>query len=95
MGLFGKRPVQCPAGVWTRTIYDFGKGYPQTMEVTLSTRGRAVIQGDYKEIHHAWIFPHKPIVGKLASKMTFSRRWIDGIYAVYIRPSVDCVAEVR
>ena len=95
MGIFKRKPVWCPADEWTRIIFDFGKGFPKTMNVTLEVSSGEVIEGEYKETHYNWIFPKKPIIRPVLSSMKFSRRWIDGIYSVDIKPSTACMAHVK
>ena len=94
MKFFRPKPVRCPAGEWTRVIYNFGKGYPEDMRLVLVAADGTEVTGEYEETHYDWIFPKKPVTGPLAPEMVFHRRWIDGIYSVHIKPDVECVAEV-
>lgn len=52
LGRRGRDSIPCVAGEWTRIIFDFGKGYPQTMHVTVSTVDGTDVQGQYRETHY-------------------------------------------
>jgi len=91
MGLFKRKSVRCASGEWTRIIYDFGKGLPEDMQVTVESSSGEVVEGEYKETHYNWIFPKKPVLGRIEPSMLFHRRWIDGIYTVYFKPNKECV----
>jgi len=65
------------------------------MNVTLESSSGGGIDGKYKETHYNWIFPRDPVIGPVGLSMKFHRRWIDGIYSVYIKPSEECVAQVK
>lgn len=95
MGLFRRPTVSCRAGEWTRVIFDFGKGMAETMEVELHCSEDTDVIAEYRETHYNWIFPKEPVTGEFSASCRFSRRWIDGIYSVYIRPSIDCVASIK
>ncbi len=92
MGFFNRKSVECPVNKWTRIIFDFGKGYPETIAVTFESKGGGEVQGEYREKRYFWIFPQQPATGPLQPQMTFSRYWINGVYTVDICPKVDCMA---
>ena len=80
----------CPANEWTKIIFDFGRGYREKRPILfVPVIDQETIVGEYKEIHYNWIFPKEPIYGELKPEMDFYRRWIDGIYSVWINPKID------
>jgi hypothetical protein len=79
----------CPAGVWTKVIFDFGRGYAEDRRVKISVTDGGTFTGCYREVHYNWIIPQKPIEGDLRAEMLFQRRWIDGIYSVSVKPDKD------
>lgn len=81
--------------MWTRALFDFGKGFPEDIRLVLAAEQGSGVTGQYKETHYDWIFPRKPVMGALAEELKFHRRWIDGIYSIDIKPDVDCVAEIE
>ena len=95
MRLFRTKPIHCPAGTWTRIISHFGRGYRQKLTVRIRPLEGDRVEGEYAERRYFWIFREIPQRGPLEAEMTFTRRWINGIYQVDIRPTVDCEAEVR
>ncbi|MBX2868016.1 MAG: hypothetical protein KTR18_05050 [Acidiferrobacterales bacterium] len=87
--------VKCSAGEWTRVIFDFGKGYPETRQIVLSAPNSDRVDAEYRETHYNWIFPKQPVIGEFSGSATFHRRWIDGIYSVYVKPTADCIASIQ
>ena len=61
MGLFKRAPIECNAGEWTRIIFDFGKGFPETMNVELDVHYGTEIFAEFRETHYNWIFPKEPV----------------------------------
>lgn len=88
------KPIKCKAGVLTQIIHNFGRGYPQTFNVKITTESGNEISGIYKEKRHFWIFPQSPVTGKISEKMQFRRYWINGIYSVSIKPDQDVIVQI-
>lgn len=82
----------CKKGKSTKIISNFGKGYPQTFNVSIASNYGKKVSGTFIEKRYFWIFPQKPIEGELKTSMQFHRKWINGIYSVTIIP--DCDVEV-
>lgn len=89
------KTIKCPAGKFTKIISNFGRGYPQDFEITITSEKGETISGVYFENRYFWIFPQTPIEGKLEPKMLFHRQWINGIYSVEIKPDIDVVVTRR
>lgn len=85
--------ISCKKNKLTKIISNFGRGYPQTFNVTLTPEGNENVSGIYLEKRYLWIFPESPIVGELTKKMQFHRYWINGIYSVAIRPDCNVIVE--
>jgi hypothetical protein len=82
----------CRSGEWSLVVFDFGRGYAQDRNVLIRPicEGNDVT-GGYMEYHYNWIFPKKAQIGSLSEEMNYKRRWIDGIYSVWIKPGLDVV----
>ncbi len=89
------RTVVCKKNKVTKIIDNFGRGYPQTFEVTIISEHDEEISGSYFEKRYLWIFPETPIKGKLQPQMQFHRKWINGIYSVAIKPDCDVVVTIK
>ncbi|MFC2103687.1 hypothetical protein ACFLSS_04580 [Bacteroidota bacterium] len=87
------KQILCKKNQLTKIISNFGRGYPQTFNVTLIPEGNEEVSGIYIEKRYFWIFPETPIVGDLKEKMQFRRYWINGIYSVAIKPNNNVVVE--
>jgi hypothetical protein len=94
-GIFDKKRVRCPSGVWTTVVWNFGSGYPKTFRVRVEAADAGPVSGEYRERRALWIIPQEPVVGALAPEMEFHRRWINAYYAIEIKPARDVFAEVR
>ena len=95
MSLFGPKIVNCPKGIWTTLISNFGTGMPKFFNITFTTNGDAAIDGEFIEKRALWIFPQAEVRGRLTPKMEFHRFWINAIYSVRVCPTVDVVATVE
>jgi hypothetical protein len=95
MWFFDKKKVSCAKGTWTKVISNFGRGYPQDFRVAFQTKDGKPVSGSYQEKRYFWIFPQSPIEGTLETKMTFHRRWINGIYSVKVRTDADAEALIN
>jgi len=95
MALFGKRKVTCPACRWTTLISNFGTGMPKTFTIAFISKYDGDISGEFIEKKYFWIFPGKPIRGKIVPLMEFHRDWINGIYTVKVKPDSDLIAEFK
>jgi hypothetical protein len=87
------KQIICKKDKLTKIISNFGRGYPQTFNVTIIPEGNTDVSGIYIEKRYLWIFPESPIVGELTEKMQFQRYWINGIYSVAIKPDSNVVVE--
>ena len=87
------KTIHCPKGKSTKIISNFGRGFSQIFNLTITTDSETNISGTYIEQKYFWIFPQKPITGKLEAQMQFHRRWIDGIYSITIIPDIDVVVK--
>jgi len=85
------KQLYCPKGKYTKIISNFGRGFPQTFDVSIASKNGEEISGEFIEKKYFWIFPENPINGELKAEMQFHRRWIDGIYSVAIKPNIDVV----
>ena len=92
MGIFGGGRRKCPAGKWTTLISNFGTGMPKTFTVALISPEGEPVSGQFEEKKYTWIFPRKPVRGRLVPMMEFHREWINGIYSVRIKPDSDLIA---
>jgi len=63
MPLFGAKRVRCPAGVWTKIISNFGRGYPREFRVSFSADDNQDVTGVFKEKRSLWILPQEPVEG--------------------------------
>jgi hypothetical protein len=87
------KQILCEKNHFTKIISNFGRGYPQTFNVTIIPEGKEDVSGIYLERRYFWIFPETPIVGELKEKMQFHRYWINGIYSVAIKPNSNVLVE--
>jgi hypothetical protein len=94
MSLFGPKRHECPAGCWTVIISNAFVQLPAGFEVRVTTRDGSPVEGWYSEKKSRWVFPGKPVEGKLAPRLTFERGLWNTFYSVQVLPSVDCVVEV-
>ena len=95
MGLFKAKKVQCPADKWTTLISNFGTGMPKTFTIVFTSETGGDISGQFMEKKYTWIFPNEPVRGPLVPLMEFHREWINGIYAVKVKPDHDLTAEFK
>ncbi len=89
------RTVICKKNKVAKIIDNFGRGYPQTFEITISSEKGEEISGKYIEKRYLWIFPETPIKGELKPQMQFHRKWINGIYSVTIKPDCDVIVTIK
>ena len=95
MGLFSRtKRLECPRGVWTVLIWNFGTGMPATWTMTFLPKEAQPVSGAYIERRAFWIFPEAPVEGQLEQRMSFHRKWINAYYSLRVRPDVDLVAEI-
>lgn len=86
----------CKAGEWTTVIKNFGSGYARIFEVSISPASDGQeIDGEYEETPYFWIFAQTPRTGKLASKMQFHRKWINGRYKVRLKSTIDIRVSIK
>ena len=85
------KTILCKKNQFTKVISNFGRGYPQTFNLEIKSKNGEEITGIFVEKRYLWIFPKKPIEGKLKQQMQFNRHWINGIYSVSIKPNVEVV----
>ena len=94
MGLFGTKRIECPKNQWTTLISNFGAGMPACWDVRFEAKDGGKIEGSYVERRWWWVFPQKPVTGRIAGQMKFERHWINAIYSLKICPDVDVIAEI-
>jgi len=90
-----KSPIPCPAGSWTTIVSNFGSGYPKTFTIHFESVDGAPVDGTFEEKAALWIFSQPAKEGKLVPKMSFHRKWINGIYKIRVCPTSDVLAYVR
>lgn len=94
MGFFGMKRIDCPKNQWTTLISNFGTGMPACWNISFKSQGGERIEGSYVEKRWWWVFPQKPVTGKLTEQMQFERYWINAIYSLKVCPNVDVIAEI-
>lgn len=94
MGLFGIKRIECPRNQWTTLISNFGAGMPACWNISFKARDGEKVEGTYIEKRCRWIFPQKPVTGKITEQMQFERYWINAIYSLKVCPEVDVIAEI-
>ena len=67
---------------------------PASWNIRLKAKNGETIEGTYLEKRWLWIFPQKPVTGKLAEQMRFERYWVNAIYSLKICPNADVIAEI-
>jgi hypothetical protein len=87
------KTIICKKDKLTTIISNFGRGFAQTFNLSLTSESGEEVAGTYIEKRYFWIFPEAPIEGKLELQMQFHRKWINGIYSVAIKPDVDIVVK--
>ena len=87
------KQIFCKKNQFTKIISNFGRGYPQTFNVTIISKVNEDVSGMYLEKRYFWIFPETLIEGKLKEKLQFHRYWRNGIYYVAIKPNSDVVVQ--
>ena len=87
------KTIICKKGKTTKIIDNFGTGYAKTFRIRISSKIDEPLKGTYTEKRYMWIFPEKPITGELKEKMSFHRKWINGVYSVSITPKNEVTVE--
>jgi len=89
------KKFDCMKGKSSKIISNFGRGYPQTFDITITSQDGEEISGTYCERRYFWIFPQTPVIGKLEARMQFRRYWINGIYSVTITPECNVKVQIN
>ena len=67
---------------------------PACWDITFNAKAGETIEGSYREQRWWWVFPQKPVTGKITERMKFERYWINAIYSLKICPDIDVIAEI-
>ncbi|MFA6132243.1 MAG: hypothetical protein WC702_04275 [Patescibacteria group bacterium] len=89
------KKIFCEKNKTTKIISNFGRGYPQMFNITITSKNNEKVSGKYSEKRYLWIFPQTPIEGNLKETMQFQRYWINGIYSVSITPNCDVEVQIK
>ena len=88
------KKINCKKGKETKIIDNFGTGYAKTFRIKIIPEIGVPVKGTSIEKRYLWIFPETPIKGELKEKMSFHRKWINGMYSVAIIPESDVIVEI-